>query len=393
MTELARHRILLVDGDASFAGALGTFLAGEGFLVDLAGDGDAGAALSGHYDAVILDVALPGVSGLDVLRRIRATSSVPVLILTASSGDVDRAVGLELGADDYIAKPPFPRELVARLRAVLRRSAIDLSSGADAGESGPAWLRRVRPLIERLRPASWRRLGGVTAALVLELLFLLLILGLTPHFVLHPDAKRITVFTLRPETASPETAAKPAPATKRPDTRTLQPPPPSPPPPPVVTPQAKPVVQPPPETPPAPPNETPAPPTPAPHAYGPPGPAAGSASGDTPVVGTAPNGEPLYAAAWYREPDDDELRGYLSTADGPGWALIACRTVRDYRVEDCVGLAEHPEGSHMLRSVLAAAWQFKVRPPRRGDKLLWGSWVQIRIEYLNGPKRTEPWRR
>jgi protein TonB len=98
-------------------------------------------------------------------------------------------------------------------------------------------------------------------------------------------------------------------------------------------------------------------------------------------VGTAPNGEPLYAAAWYREPYDSELRGYLSTASGPGWGLIACRTVPDYRVEGCVALDEHPSGSNIARAVLAAAWQFRVRPPRLGGRLQVGEWVRIRIDY------------
>jgi periplasmic protein TonB len=103
--------------------------------------------------------------------------------------------------------------------------------------------------------------------------------------------------------------------------------------------------------------------------------------GDTPRVGTAPNGEPLYAASWYREPYDSELRGYLSTAAGPGWGLIACRTAPDFRVEDCLALDEHPSGSSITRAVLAAAWQFRVRPPRRGGQVLVGAWVRIRIEY------------
>ncbi len=103
--------------------------------------------------------------------------------------------------------------------------------------------------------------------------------------------------------------------------------------------------------------------------------------GDSKRVGSAPNGQPLYAAAWYREPYDSELSGYLSTADGPGWALIACRTVPDFRVEDCVGLDEYPDGSQIQRSVLAAAWQFRVRPPRLGGVSKYGEWVRIRIDY------------
>jgi periplasmic protein TonB len=102
---------------------------------------------------------------------------------------------------------------------------------------------------------------------------------------------------------------------------------------------------------------------------------------DTERVGTAPNGEPLYAAEWYREPAAAMMRAYLSTARGPGWGLIACRTAPDYRVEDCVALGEYPEGSQITRSALAAAWEFRVRPPRRGGRPLVGSWVRIRIDY------------
>ncbi|HTM95217.1 MAG TPA: hypothetical protein VL100_05310, partial [Croceibacterium sp.] len=100
----------------------------------------------------------------------------------------------------------------------------------------------------------------------------------------------------------------------------------------------------------------------------------------TPVVGTAPNGQPLYAAQWYREPTDQELGGYLSTAQ-PGWGLIACKTAPEYRVEDCVLLDEYPDGSNIGRATLAASWQFKVRPPRKGNRYLVGEWVRIRITY------------
>lgn len=107
---------------------------------------------------------------------------------------------------------------------------------------------------------------------------------------------------------------------------------------------------------------------------------------DTPQVsGSGPNGEPLYAASWYREPYEDELRGYLSTASGPGWGLIACRTAPDFRVEDCVKIDEYPTGSNIARSVLAAAWQFRVRPPRIGGEPKIGEWVRIRIDYEFGP--------
>ena len=115
--------------------------------------------------------------------------------------------------------------------------------------------------------------------------------------------------------------------------------------------------------------------------YGPPDTGRPAHMRDTERVGTAPNGEPLYAAAWYREPKDEMLADYLSTAREAGWGLIACRTAPEYRVEDCVGLAEYPEGSQIVRAMLAAAWEFKVRPPRRGGQSLVGSWVRIRIDY------------
>ena len=113
------------------------------------------------------------------------------------------------------------------------------------------------------------------------------------------------------------------------------------------------------------------------------GPANYGVPGDSKRVGTAPNGQPMYAAAWYREPYDDELKGYLSTAQGPGWALITCRTVADYRVDSCVGLDESPDGSQIQRAVLAAAWQFRVRPPRVNGVSQVGSWVRIRIDYTD----------
>ncbi|MFN3370867.1 MAG: hypothetical protein ACK4Z0_05000 [Sphingomonadaceae bacterium] len=102
---------------------------------------------------------------------------------------------------------------------------------------------------------------------------------------------------------------------------------------------------------------------------------------DSERVGTAPGGEPLYAARWVREPLDSELRGFLSTATGPGWGLIACRTAPGNRVEDCVMLDESPPGSRIARAVQAAAWQFLVHPPRVGGKPQIGEWVRIRIDY------------
>jgi two-component system response regulator CpxR len=116
-------RVLIVDDDAELCDLLREYLAREGFGVDCAKDGVSGAgrAVSGEFDIVVLDVMLPGQSGLEALRAIRRTSEVPVVMLTARGDEVDRVLGLELGADDYLPKPFGPRELVARMRAVLRR--------------------------------------------------------------------------------------------------------------------------------------------------------------------------------------------------------------------------------------------------------------------------------
>ena len=115
--------ILLVDDDAELCGLLSEFLRREGFTVDCEHEGAAGlerAAKPGP-DLVVLDVMLPGLDGFEILRRLRQQSKVPVIMLTARGEDVDRIVGLELGADDYLPKPFNPRELVARIRAILRR--------------------------------------------------------------------------------------------------------------------------------------------------------------------------------------------------------------------------------------------------------------------------------
>src|SRR5512143_3462927 len=117
------HRILVIDDDVDLCELLRDYLTPEGLEVEAVHEGERGAAraLSGDHALVVLDVMLPGISGFDVLRRIRAGSKVPVLMLTARGDEVDRIVGLEMGADDYLPKPFNPRELVARIRAVQRR--------------------------------------------------------------------------------------------------------------------------------------------------------------------------------------------------------------------------------------------------------------------------------
>jgi DNA-binding response OmpR family regulator len=117
-------RILLVDDDVELASMLSEYLTVEGFETVCAHSGEHGIehAARQNFDVIVLDVMLPGVNGIEVLRRLRERSSVPVLMLTARGDHVDRIVGLELGADDYVPKPCPPRELVARLRAILRRT-------------------------------------------------------------------------------------------------------------------------------------------------------------------------------------------------------------------------------------------------------------------------------
>ncbi|MBS1858837.1 MAG: response regulator transcription factor [Acidobacteria bacterium] len=115
--------ILLVDDDTELTSLLGEFLRREGFTVETEHEGNRGLAHACEpgIDLVVLDVMLPGLDGFEILKRLRAKSKVPVMMLTARGEDVDRIVGLELGADDYLPKPFNPRELVARIRAVLRR--------------------------------------------------------------------------------------------------------------------------------------------------------------------------------------------------------------------------------------------------------------------------------
>src|SRR5579864_9605635 len=116
--------VLLIDDDTELTKLLEEYLEAEQFQLDPAHDGPSGLdkALKNQYGVVVLDVMLPGMSGLDVLKRLRQKSSVPVLMLTARGSELDRILGLELGADDYLPKPFNPRELVARLRAILRRT-------------------------------------------------------------------------------------------------------------------------------------------------------------------------------------------------------------------------------------------------------------------------------
>jgi two-component system response regulator CpxR len=134
-TGLAMNKILLIDDDTDLCELLRDYLAPEGFAVETNHNGLDGveSALSGEHVLVILDVMLPGINGFEVLRRIRTSSRIPVLMLTARGDDVDRIVGLEIGADDYLPKPFNPRELIARIRAVLRRAESPPQGQVDPG--------------------------------------------------------------------------------------------------------------------------------------------------------------------------------------------------------------------------------------------------------------------
>jgi len=106
-----------------------------------------------------------------------------------------------------------------------------------------------------------------------------------------------------------------------------------------------------------------------------------SGDGDSEVVGHGPNGEVLYAAEWARHPTDAELGGYLPRNAPDGYGIVACKTVAGDRVEDCIELDQEPHGAHLAAAVRQAAWQFRIRPPRKNGVPLVGSWVSIRIDY------------
>lgn len=124
LLRMPNMKVLLVDDDVELTGLIKEYLEKEEFDVTVAHDGKEGIAkaLSGQHDVAVLDVMMPHMSGVEVLQHIRLTSRMPVLMLTAKGDDIDRIIGLELGADDYVPKPCTPRELVARIRAILRRT-------------------------------------------------------------------------------------------------------------------------------------------------------------------------------------------------------------------------------------------------------------------------------
>ena len=150
-------KILLVDDDVELVSMLSQYLTREGFDVASAHDGMAGvgSATTGQHQLVVMDIMMPRLSGIEALRRIRTESQVPILMLTARGDNVDRIVGLDMGADDYVSKPCTPGELVARIRAILRRTAA--RDGGDASAVAPRLLQ-VGPLClwPGARRAQWQ---------------------------------------------------------------------------------------------------------------------------------------------------------------------------------------------------------------------------------------------
>lgn len=140
---MASDSLLLVDDDVELCNLLTEFLIDEGFHVEACHNGNEGVAkaCAGTYTLIVLDVMLPGCNGFEALQKIRKQSEVPVLMLTARGDEVDRIVGLEIGADDYLAKPFNPRELIARIRAVLRRTRKDADAPRPAAGSEKKRLR------------------------------------------------------------------------------------------------------------------------------------------------------------------------------------------------------------------------------------------------------------
>ena len=153
---LPMNHVLLIDDDVELVAMFSEYLEQEGFRVTCVHDGQSGAraALGGEYAIAILDVMMPGTNGIEALRLIRAGSRIPVLMLTARGDDADRILGLELGADDYVAKPCTPRELTARVRAILRRTQAAPAS-ANANGAGAIITVGKLTMYPEQRRATW----------------------------------------------------------------------------------------------------------------------------------------------------------------------------------------------------------------------------------------------
>jgi two-component system, OmpR family, response regulator RegX3 len=159
-------RVLIVEDEPAVRDALDYSLRGEGFDVDVAPDGEAGlrAGQTGDYDVVILDLMLPRMSGTEVCRRLRGESAVPIIMLTAKGAELDRVLGLEIGADDYVTKPFSMAELIGRIRAILRRRQLDRSGATSVVRVGDLELDPIRHDVRvqgrqrRLTPSEFKLL-------------------------------------------------------------------------------------------------------------------------------------------------------------------------------------------------------------------------------------------
>ena len=179
------QRILIIDDDARLRELLLRYLAEQGFSVKAVGDGGAldRALLLNHYHLLVLDLMLPGEDGLAILRRLRAAGeSVPVILLTAKGDEIDRIIGLEMGADDYLPKPFNPRELVARIKAVLRRKGLQAIGAPDSEEKIVAFGESVLNLATRVLVKA-----GVQVALTSGEFALLKVLVTHPRHPLSRD--------------------------------------------------------------------------------------------------------------------------------------------------------------------------------------------------------------
>lgn len=192
MSHAASARILVVDDDPALRTLLTDYLAASGFVVDTAGDGVEmhQQLVAATPDAIVLDLMMPGEDGLSLARGLRKTSDIPILMLSARGEEIDRVVGLEVGADDYLAKPFSPRELLARLRALLRRARAaepPAASVSAAGAEAPTHLHGFGPFM--LDTNAWRLLrDGIEVPVSSGEIALLRIFVEHPNHVLSRDS-------------------------------------------------------------------------------------------------------------------------------------------------------------------------------------------------------------
>lgn len=181
-------KILIIDDDIELCALLEKLLGRENFLPTAAHSGESGLTqcLSGEFELVILDVMLPDISGFDVLRRIRAESGIPIIMLTAKGEEIDRVIGLEIGADDYLPKPFSSRELIARLNAVLRRYEI-VQASVDADNANAPKIHKVGDLTVEIEARTVRVGGRIIELTTAEFDVLLVLVRAVGKIVLREE--------------------------------------------------------------------------------------------------------------------------------------------------------------------------------------------------------------